>query len=208
MGQAAASVDRREVILNAAAELFAARGVGATSVREIAEAVGVLSGSLYHHFKSKNNMVEEILGDYFEDLRKTYVALLSEPSAPAADRLKDLIRGSLETISRHPHAAEIYLSDRKFLQTLPHFDYLTKVASEIRKTWLDVIEAGVASGVFRTDIDPRVFYRLVRDGMWPSVRWYRARPGYPVTQLAADVATVYLEGLLVGTSSTGRSKAT
>ena len=69
------SPDRREVIRDAAAELFASKGVAATTVREIADAVGILSGSLYHHFRSKQHIVEEILTNYFEDLQKSYAAV-------------------------------------------------------------------------------------------------------------------------------------
>ena len=60
--------DRHDQILAAAAELFARKGVAATTVREIADQVGILSGSLYHHFDSKEAMVDEILLPYLKDL--------------------------------------------------------------------------------------------------------------------------------------------
>lgn len=194
MGDPADSLDRREVILGAAAELFAAKGVAATTVREIADAVGILSGSLYHHFASKQSIVEEILTSYLEDLQKSYAAVLSERATPS-EQLHNLVCKSLETVTRHPHAAEIYQGDYGYLQTLPHFDYLKNVARDVQKAWLDVINAGVTQGDFRSDIDPRVFYRLLRDAVWMSVRWYRARPGYPVTQFADDTASIFLDGL-------------
>jgi AcrR family transcriptional regulator len=187
------SPDRREVIRDAAAELFAAKGVAATTVREIADAVGILSGSLYHHFKSKQHIVEEILTDYFEDLQKSYMAALSEKGSPA-EQLRSLIRTSLEAVNRHPHAAEIYQGDYGYLQTLPHFEYVKTIAGEVQKAWLDVISAGVATGDFRSDVDPRVFYRLLRDSVWLSVRWYRVRPGYSVTRFADDAANIFLQG--------------
>ncbi|MDJ0113374.1 helix-turn-helix domain-containing protein, partial [Rhodococcus erythropolis] len=52
---------RRDELLEIAAGLFADRGVRATTVRDIADAAGILSGSLYHHFDSKESMVDEIL---------------------------------------------------------------------------------------------------------------------------------------------------
>ena len=44
---------RREELLDLAATMFAQRGLRATTVRDIADAAGILSGSLYHHFASK-----------------------------------------------------------------------------------------------------------------------------------------------------------
>jgi AcrR family transcriptional regulator len=54
---AAPARDRRAVILARSAELFATRGVAATTVRDIGEAAGLLSGSLYHYFPSKDAIV-------------------------------------------------------------------------------------------------------------------------------------------------------
>ncbi len=52
---------RRREILDAAADLFARKGVAATTIREIADRVGVVSGALYHHFPSKLAIVDELV---------------------------------------------------------------------------------------------------------------------------------------------------
>jgi len=202
-GDAPDAQSRRDVILEAAAELFAAKGIAVTTVRQIADQAGILSGSLYHHFPSKQRIVEEILTTYLEDLQKSYAEVLAEELAPA-DQLRSLIRRSLETAVRHPHAAEIYQRDHGYLQTLPHFDYLENVARDVQKAWLQVINAGVASGDFRDEIDPRVFYRMLRDAVWLSVRWYQPRPGYSVSQFADDAASVFLDGFAVRPTSRRR----
>ncbi len=183
---------RREEILSAAAELFGAKGVKATSVRDIAEAVGMLSGSLYHHFPSKQSIVDEILVRYLEDLQKAYAAVLSE-SADPSDQLRGLIHSSLKVAARHPHAAEIYQNDVSHSRS-PSYAGLREASRDIQKTWITVIEAGVASGAFRHDIDHAVFYRLLRDAVWLSVRWHRPRGGYTVDRLAEDAATIFLDG--------------
>ena len=60
--------DRRGELLAIAAQLFAERGLRETTVRDIADAAGILSGSLYHHFDSKESMVDEILRGFLDDL--------------------------------------------------------------------------------------------------------------------------------------------
>ena len=64
--------DRRAEILRLAADLFAERGFKATTVRDIADAAGVLSGSLYHHFNSKESIIEELLREYVDELLADY----------------------------------------------------------------------------------------------------------------------------------------
>ena len=63
---------RRSELLLIAAELFATKGFKNTTVRDIAEASGILSGSLYHHFDSKESMVDEILRT-FQDLSLIHI---------------------------------------------------------------------------------------------------------------------------------------
>src|SRR4051794_9707743 len=100
----------REAILEKAASLFATRGVAATTVRDIAGEVGLHSGSLYHHFKSKDAIVDELLRGYLDDLLARYRAVAAEDLDPRA-RLERLVRVSLDTVGAHPHATEIYQND-------------------------------------------------------------------------------------------------
>ncbi|MFV2087103.1 TetR/AcrR family transcriptional regulator [Micromonospora sp. LOL_021] len=190
----AESLDRRQQIIACAAAFFASRGVAATTVRQIADEVGILSGSLYHHFDSKEAIVEAILGPYLEDLRHRYAEVLAGENDPAT-RLRELVRASLDTAAAHPHATEIYQNDVNYLRGLARFHYLKDVAREVQSAWLGVIEAGVSSGAFRPDIDTRVFYRFIRDAVWLSVRWFHPSPDNPTSRLADQCTAIFLDGL-------------
>jgi AcrR family transcriptional regulator len=185
---------RHEQILLAAAGLFARKGVAATTVREIADEVGILSGSLYHHFESKEAMVDEILAPYLRDLRAAYRLVLSRGADPRT-RLNDLIVASLQVVEAHPHATEIYQSDVNYLTQLERFGYLKAAARDVRKTWLEVIEAGVAQGAFRSDLEPSILYRVMRDAIWLSVRWFKPTRDYPLSRLAEDTTSLFLDGM-------------
>jgi AcrR family transcriptional regulator len=187
-------VDRREHILARAAALFARKGVAATTVREIADEVGILSGSLYHHFESKEAMVDEVISSYLEDLRSRYKQVLAGESDPRA-RLHDMVLASLEVVEAHPHATEIYQNDVNYLSQFERFAYLKSTAKEVQNCWLEVINAGVAQGVFRSDVDPGILYRLMRDAVWLSVRWFKPSREYSVARLAEDCTSLFLDGL-------------
>ena len=66
------TTDRRAELLAIAARLFAERGLRATTVRDIADSAGILSGSLYHHFDSKETMVDAILRGFLDTLFGRY----------------------------------------------------------------------------------------------------------------------------------------
>ena len=68
---------RRDELLQLAAAMFAERGLKATTVRDIADSAGILSGSLYHHFKSKEQMVEEVMRDFLDWLFSRYEEIIA-----------------------------------------------------------------------------------------------------------------------------------
>ena len=182
---------RRRAILEQAAALFARDGVAATTVREIADRAGILSGSLYHHFDSKDSMVQEIVQSYLEDLLARY----REPAGGCArERLARLVAVSLATAEDHPHATRIYQNETALLRTLPGRARIEQAATEIHDTWTAAIEAGVAGGEFRADLDARLFQRLLRDAVFLSARWYRPTPQRPVERLAEELLSTFLDG--------------
>jgi TetR/AcrR family transcriptional regulator, cholesterol catabolism regulator len=182
--------DRRALIVSSAAEMFARKGIGATTVREIADAVGVLSGSLYHHFESKDAIVAEILTGFLDTIQARYATVLESDRSPA-ECLHDLVLASLRVATEQPYATAIYQNELHYLREQPKFAEVLGAAGHVQQTWLRVIEKGVAEGAFRDDIDPRVFYRLIRDAVWLSVRWHHHDPP---ERLADDITSIFLDG--------------
>ncbi len=186
--------DRHDQILAVAAELFARKGVAATTVREIADEVGILSGSLYHHFDSKEAMVDEILSPYLKDLGDACQRVVVRPADPRS-KLRDLVTECLGVVETHPHATEIYQSDVNYLSQFDRFGYLTAAAAQVRQAWLQVLDDGVAQGAFRPDLEARIVYRLMRDAIWPSVRWFRPSREHPLSRFAEECTSLFLDGI-------------
>lgn len=58
-----------------------------------------------------------------------------------------------------------------------------------------MIGQGISQGAIRGDLDPKILYRLMRDAVWLSVRWFKPTKDYPVTRLAEDCTSLFLDGL-------------
>lgn len=188
-------VSRRDIILREAAALFAAQGVSATTVRQIADVAGVLSGSLYHHFPSKEVMVQDIVLGYLDDLLGRYRELRERDVEPI-ERLRMLVLISLQAATDHPHAVEIYQNEGTVLRSVPRNEHVSGLAQEVHQFWADIIKAGVDALELRSDVSPRLFHRLIRDAVWLSPRWYRPTEAYPPTKLANDLLAVFLDGFM------------
>lgn len=155
-------ISRRAIILREAAALFAAHGVAATTVRQIADQAGVLSGSLYHHFRSKEVIAQEIVIDYLDDLRARYQAL-DQGDCDPLQRLQALVTVSLQAARDNPHAVEIYQNEATLLRSVPRADHIATAARDVQEFWTRVIDAAVDAGQLRADLSSRFFHRLLRD---------------------------------------------
>ncbi|TFV59961.1 TetR family transcriptional regulator KstR2 [Mycobacterium sp. PS03-16] len=195
---------RRGELLELAAAMFAERGLKATTVRDIADSAGILSGSLYHHFKSKEQMVEEVLRDFLDWLFGRYQEIVDTESDPL-ERVKGLFMASFEAIEHRHAQVVIYQDEAKRLSALPQFSFVEERNVEQRKMWMSVLSQGVEQGCFRPDIDVDLVYRFIRDTTWVSVRWYQ--PGGPMTaeQVGRQYLTIVLGGIAAGTSEGDQS---
>ena len=184
---------RRDELLELAAAMFAERGLRATTVRDIADAAGILSGSLYHHFASKEEMVDEVLRGFLDWLFERYQHIVDTEPNPL-ERFKGLFMASFDAIEDRHAQVVIYQDEAKRLLAQPRFAYLEDLNRKQRQIWVDVLQQGIRDGYFRPDIDVDLVYRFIRDTTWVSVRWYQ--PGGPLT--AEQVGHQYLSIVLGG----------
>ncbi|SFQ09284.1 DNA-binding transcriptional regulator, AcrR family [Amycolatopsis arida] len=191
---------RRAELLALAARLFAERGYVSTTVRDIADAAGILSGSLYHHFDSKESMADEILRGFLDELFGTYAEIVAAGLGPRRT-LEAVVTASFRSIHDHPAEVAIYQNEAKHLAQFDRFDYLERRNAEFRRLWNTILTDGVRDGVFRADLDVELVYRFIRDTVWVAVRWYN--PGGTLS--ADDVAKQYLAILLDGIATGSRS---
>ncbi|MFJ6435564.1 TetR/AcrR family transcriptional regulator [Streptomyces sp. NPDC091416] len=188
-----ANARRRAELLATAAEVFAAQGYNATTVRRIADEAGMLAGSLYYHFDSKESMLDEILSAFLDELWTGYDTVLAAGLGPQ-EAIGALVIQSFRQIDRHGPAVAIYQRESRHLSAQPRFAYLADSQLKFENAWLRTLERGVAEEAFRGDLDVRLVYRFVRDTVWVAASWYR--PGG--THSPEEIARQYLSMVLAG----------
>src|SRR5262245_7697610 len=103
------SRDTKAEIHRAALELFSAQGYDKTSLREIAERVGITKASLYYHYSSKHDLLQAIVGTFFDDMREVLLAVRDTEWSPEHER--ELIGRYLEVVIRHRDSGPAMLRD-------------------------------------------------------------------------------------------------
>ncbi|MEU4211649.1 TetR/AcrR family transcriptional regulator [Streptomyces sp. NPDC026206] len=187
---------RRGELLATAAEVFAEQGYSATTVRRIADEAGMLAGSLYYHFDSKESMLDEILSTFLGELWAGYDAVLAARRGPR-ETIEALVTESFREIDRHRAAVAIYQKESRHLVDHPRFGYLAESQERFEELWLGTLERGVAEHVFRADLDVRLAYRFLRDTVWVAASWYRPRGAHSPEEIARQYLSMVLDGIAV-----------
>lgn len=169
----------RSDIKRVAAQLMAERGYHSTSLRQLANAVGITLGTLYHYFPSK----EELLSELFDDAMKPLMATLEGVEEEAQKDPKATLYGMIESFIRiavdELGAAVVLIADSELRALSPErLDRALSQRDEYEKTMLAVVEAGVSQGVFVVPNPKLAVYAIL--GICNSVpRWYR--PSGPIS---------------------------
>jgi AcrR family transcriptional regulator len=167
--EAAATSERRAEIKAIAADIFARKGFQGTTVREIADAAGILSGSLYHHFDSKEAIVDEVLSELVNELMADYRAIVDAGDEPVPTLCR-LVRHQFRALRRHRAAITTANNDAHHLRRLPRLAYLDESEVAFAAIWTDVLRRGVADGSLRPDLDPDLLWTFIRGAVWGTVQ--------------------------------------
>lgn len=190
---------RRNQIKRVAARLFVERGVAGTSVRDIADGVGLLSGSLYHHFPSKDAIAFAILDDFLADLHSRYESVLPHVTG-MREELRALVHSSIEVATHHPYATEIYQNERSYHGPQAP-EAISTAVYRAHEFWLDTASRASESGQLRPEVEPAEFARMVREGVWWSVRYHRESLAQQGATVADTLLAVFIDGAAAPTTT-------
>jgi AcrR family transcriptional regulator len=187
---------RRTEILQTAASLIATSGLR-TSLQEIADAAGILPGSLYHHFESKEAILVELLRRYHSDLDRIAdhaQSRLDDPASLSAfDRIVDLSSAIAQCAVTHRAALQM-----SFYEGPTSNPELTALAQQrptaILQAMAQTLRAARWSGYLRSDVDlPVLADRIVQTMLQVGLDVIRHNAA--ADKVAALLCRILLEGL-------------
>lgn len=168
-------------VLSGAAYLFYKHGYDKTTVRQLAQFIGIQSGSLFHHFKSK----DEILANVMEQTIIYHLARLKEAASKTdnpEEKLRHIIKAELISITGDTGAAMAVLVHEWSALSPEHQQHLLEMRREYENIWLDVIQQLKDAG--RIKHDAYLWRRLLGGAIAWTVTWYK-----PEGKLSLDELT-------------------
>lgn len=184
--------DRRSVIRLAATDLFAELGYRAVGMRMIAEAVGIRTSTIYHHFPSKEDLLHSIALDYTREFIEDSASTLGAGDPPAV-RLSRLVHAHIVYFSEHRREEAVGLRELREL-TPEHQQEVRADLRRYQERFRDLIAEGVGDGTFVVP-DPDVAAIAVLSMMNAINTWFRAG-GRLTTAAVADMHVTMILQLL------------
>jgi AcrR family transcriptional regulator len=174
--------ERRTLFLETAAKLFGRDGYAKTSVEDITAELGFTKGVYYYYWRTKREIVEEIHNRALRTLHDRLSEVIDSDGAPA-ERLETAIANHVETVMQERSIIGAMLTD------FDMSDHTVTSHRDYARRFQGLVEAGVAAGVVRDDLDPQVLTLGIL-GLCNSVaRWYHAGGRLP----AEEIRQVFVE---------------
>ncbi|HEY6562637.1 MAG TPA: TetR/AcrR family transcriptional regulator [Polyangiaceae bacterium] len=170
-------------LLRAAAHLFLEKGYERTTMRELAEAVGILSGSIFHHFDSKPAILEHVMREVIELNTERLEHAAASPGVPCA-RVRALIRSELESIHGDTsEAMTLLFAEWRSLDARAQKRILA-LRERYEQIWLEAIESAREELV---PMPPFLFRRLLGGAIAATSLWYAPTGAIDIDELADAV---------------------
>jgi AcrR family transcriptional regulator len=163
-------------VLRAAAHLFRSQGFERTTVRDLARVVGIQSGSLFHHFKTKEDILCAVMEEAIIFNTARMVAAVEAGTTPS-EQLRGLIRAELESINGDTGDAMAVLVHEWNALSPENQERFLAMRARYEGLWFDVLARAREQGL--VNHEPFVWRRLLSGSIFWTVTWYR--PSGPVS---------------------------
>jgi len=139
---------RLDEILEVAKDLFKSKGYIGTSMRDLADMVGMEAASLYSHVSSKDELLQNICYQMAEKFTKHINMVLATPNCSATEKLELLIQGHVRIITADINATAVFWNEWRYLSE-PAFSELSKMQVDYEHEFKSILDEGVLAEEFQ-----------------------------------------------------------
>ena len=196
------SGDKEKRIADAAIRVFGRDGYHGAKITRIAEEAGVATGSVYLYFRNKQSILQYLFAKLWKELHVGFAYVAQQADLDPRTKVELIIDGILDQFEKNPSLALLFVNEQTQL--------LRDGTGEFMQYYVDflqlgerVVRDGIRNGVFRPDVDPRIFTNLVFGATRQLLhQWARAPRQFPLDTVRREIKAVFFGGLLIPLSST------
>ncbi len=183
---------KKELIVQKAACMFREKGFPATSMRDLAESVGIEAASLYNHIQSKSEILQEIIFRISDDCYN-HINELDNTGLSHLQKIESVTRFHIQMMLTRFEEYHVMINEWIHLEAQPLADFITQ-----RRNYVQRLESFISEGIGAKEIKPILPYVAVLT-ILSAVRglefWHRSQKTYTPEELEENMVTYLIGGL-------------
>lgn len=183
---------RKDVIIEQAAILFREKGYAASSMRDLAEKVGVEAASLYNHISSKAEILQDICFTVATEFM-TFIAQVELKNTSSLEKVEEILRFHIRHMIEKYET--VYVMDREWKHlNEPYLPNFQNQRRSYRQRFAAVIEEGIRNGEIK-NIDAPTAVLIMLHAVSGIESWHRSKRKIPADQLEENMVLMLVGGL-------------
>lgn len=191
--EAAVNLSRKEQVIRSAAELFREKGYAASSMRDLAQKLGIEAASLYSHIKSKEEILRQLCFDMAAEFRKSLMEV-EKKNVSASEKLRLGIIGHIQVMAKDLTASAVFMNEHRHLSQPFLRDFLLLRINYINR-FKDIIDEGTRQGEFKDTIDKKLAVMTLFSSLNWMPMWYDPQSKIDPGNLGQQLADMLVNGL-------------
>jgi TetR/AcrR family transcriptional regulator, cholesterol catabolism regulator len=187
------NLSRKEQVIRKAAELFREKGYAASSMRDLAQKLGIEAASLYSHIKSKEEILQSLCFDMAAEFRKS-LEEVEKQKGSLSDKLKNGIIGHIQVMARDLTASAVFMNEHRHLSQ-PNLRQFLLLRINYINRFKAIIEQGIQSGEFKSTIDTKLAVMTLFSSLNWMPQWYDPNSNIVPSVLGNQLADMLVNGL-------------
>jgi TetR/AcrR family transcriptional regulator, cholesterol catabolism regulator len=189
----AVNLSRKEQVIRSAAELFREKGYAASSMRDLAQKLGIEAASLYSHIKSKEEILQQLCFDMATEFRKSLTEV-EKKNVTATEKLRLGIIGHIQVMAKDLTASAVFMNEHRHLSQPFLNDFLLLRINYINR-FKAIIEDGTKKGEFKETIDKKLAVMTLFSSLNWMPMWYDPQSKIDPQNLGQQLADMLVNGL-------------
>jgi len=184
----------RDIILDVAMHLFGKQGYTGTSMRDIANGVGMLPGSLYAHIQSKEVLLSELVERGIARFLTAIEPILDQEIS-ASEKLRAAIKAHITVVAENPERSLVVFHQWRFLGK-KNMDLAVKARRRYESAFTTIMEQGIAAGLFNPKLHVKIAVRTLLGALNWTPEWYSAEGPLSADKVGDIMAETLMQGFL------------
>jgi len=184
--------NRKQQIEEKATTLFQEKGYAATSMRDLANVLGIEAASLYSHIKSKEEILQKVCFRMADEFFAAWQAVEMENSSFAA-KLEKAAIAHVRVITLNTSASAVFFNEWRHLSE-PHLSEFLSMRDDYEGRFIDIIENGMESGEFK-EVDSKFMMLTILSSLNWTHNWYKPGGTLSPQEIGHRLSNMILNGL-------------